>query len=137
MKVPKDLDEGQFLLNTLLLPKNLPFEGSCLVQIPQLKLEDLDLADHERFPHLATDTFMRRVFYKESGVTLLELVEWIHGFNKSGLLNLLWMPQYHRSNINLIVIKQLLTMVHDRCLWLSVAIPITDMMIHQITLLLH
>jgi len=52
-------------------------------------------------------------------------------------MNLLWVPHYHCSNVNLIVIKQLLTLVHDRCLWLSMPIPITGMLIHRITLLSH
>lgn len=116
VKVLKDPNEVQFLLNTPLLPKILPFEGPCLTRIPHLKLEDLDLANLERFPHRATDTFMRRVFCKESGVTTLEPMEWICKVNKSGLLNLLWVPQYHRAPINLTVIKQLLCLVHDGCL---------------------
>lgn len=71
-KVPKDPDEGKFMLNTLLLPDQITFEGSCLVHIPALKLEDWELVDTERFSHLATNTFVTRVFYKESGVTMLE-----------------------------------------------------------------
>ena len=89
LKVPKDPNVGQFLLNTPLLPENLTFEGLCLVRILHLKLEYWDLAGHKRFPHLATDTYMKSVFYKESGVTTLEPVEWICGVNQLGLLNLL------------------------------------------------
>lgn len=40
LKVPKDPNVGQFLLNTPLLPENLTFEGSRLAWIPHLKLED-------------------------------------------------------------------------------------------------
>jgi len=76
-----------------------------LAQIPHLKLKDWDLAYHEQFPHIAKEIFMKRVFYKESVVTPLELVEWICGVNKSGLLNLLWVPHYHHALINLTVIK--------------------------------
>lgn len=39
--------------------------------------------------------------------------------------------------ITLIVIKQLLCLVHNGCLWLGEPIPITDILIHRITLLLH
>jgi len=35
----------------------------------------------------------------------------------------------------MIMIKQLLCLVHDGCLWLDDLIPITDMLIHRITLL--
>ena len=93
--------------------------------------------DHKRFPHLATNNYMKRVFYKESSVIALEPVEWIHRVNQSGLLNLLWVPHYHRSNINIICIKKLLTLVHDGCLWLGAPIPITDILIHRIMLLQH
>ena len=33
--------------------------------------------------------------------------------------------------------QQLLTLVHDGCLWLGMPIPITDMLIHRITHLPH
>lgn len=105
VKVPKDLYVGQFLLNTPLLLENLTFEGPCLVWIPHLKLEDWDLVDYERFPHLAIENYMKRVFYKELSVIALEPMEWIRRVNQSGLLDLLWVPNYHYSNINLVVIK--------------------------------
>lgn len=88
-------------------------------------------------PHLAINTYMKSVLYKESSVTTLEPVEWIHKFNQSGLLNLFRVPHYHRSNINLIIIKQLMCLVHDECLRVSAPIPITDMLIHWIMLLPH
>ena len=47
------------------------------------------------------------------------------------------MPHYHHVPINLIVIKQLLCLVHDACLWMNEPIPITNMLIHRITLLPH
>lgn len=80
---------------------------------------------------------MKHVFYKESGVTTLEPVKWIRGVEKAGLLNLLWVLHYHCAPINLIFIKLLLCLVHDRFLWLGDLIPITDMLIHRITLLPH
>lgn len=75
LKVLKDLDARQLLLNTPLLPENLTFAGSRLAQIRHLKLEDWDLEDHEKFPHHYTNTYMKWVFYKESGVTAFELME--------------------------------------------------------------
>lgn len=56
---------------------------------------------------------------------------------KARFLNLLWVPHYHRAPINLIVIKQLLCLVHYGCQCLEDSIPITDMLIHMITLLPH
>lgn len=75
MKVPKDPDVGKFVLNTPLLLENITFEGPRLVQIPHLKMEDWDLVYHERFSHLEIENYMKRVFYKESSVTALFLVE--------------------------------------------------------------
>lgn len=77
------------------------------------------------------------VFYKESSVIALEPVEWIHGVNKAGFLNLPWVSHYHCTLINVIFIKKLLCLVHDACLWLGETIPITDRTIPRITLLLH
>lgn len=137
VKVIKDPDAAKFIINMPLLPENITFKGPRLARIPHLKMEDWDLADRERFPHLVMENYMKQVYYKESSVTALEPVEWIRRENQSGLLNLLWVPHYHRSNINIIYIKKLLTLVHDGCLWLSALIPITDMLIHQITFLPH
>lgn len=53
------------------------------------------------------------------------------------MLNLLWVPHYHRTPINTTCIRQLLTLVHDGCLWLGGPIPITNMLIHRITHLPH
>lgn len=62
MKVPKDLEEGKFILNTSLLPKKIMFEGPRLVRLPHIKLEDWDLANTKQFPHLDIDNFMHILF---------------------------------------------------------------------------
>ena len=64
-------------------------------------------------------------------------MEWIREANKSGLLNLLWVPHYHRSKINTTCIWKLLTLVHNGCLWIGMPIPITHILIHRITHLPH
>lgn len=69
MNALKDLDERKFILNTPLLLDQITFEGPRLVRILALKLEDWDLEDIERFPHLVTDTFVTHVLYQDSGVT--------------------------------------------------------------------
>lgn len=104
---------------------------------PHLELEDWELVDAEQFPHLETNTFMTCVFSKYSGVIALEPRKWIRGVEKAGLLNMLWVLHYNCAPITLIVIKQLLFLVHDGCLWLVELILITDMLIHKITLLPH
>ena len=85
------------------------------------------------FPHLATYQLMHRVFHKNTRVTVLELRKWLKGVDKLGLLNLLWVPHYNHAPITMIMIKQLLCLVHDGCLWLEELIPIIDMLIHKIT----
>lgn len=136
-KVPKEIDENKITLFTLLLIDKITFEGLCLAHVPHLKMEDWGLADTKRFPHLVTDTFMYHIFYKDIGVIVLEPRQWINGVDKARLLNLFWVPHYNHAPITLIVIKQWLFLVHDGCLWLEDPIPITNMLIHRITLLLH
>lgn len=88
-----------------LLPKQDPFEGPWLARVPLLKMEDWDLTDHAKFPHLAPDKYMRRVYYVESSVTALEMKEWVCGVEHSGLLNLPWLPHYHHTPINMICVR--------------------------------
>jgi len=133
VKVTKDPNSDKLSISTPLLPKKVPLEGLWLARILLLKMEDWDLADHARFPHLETDKYMKHVYYVKSGVTTLGTVEWICSVENSGLLNLLWVPHYHHTPINTICVRQLLTLVHDGCLWLGGHIPITDMIIHTIT----
>lgn len=84
VKVTKDSNVEKFVIYMPLLLENITFEGPRLAWVPLLKMEDWDLADHERFPHLMTNNYMKWVYYKDSDVTVLEPLEWIHGVNKSG-----------------------------------------------------
>jgi len=54
-----------------------------------LKLEDRDLADHEKFPHLATKQLVCRTIDTNMGMIALEPQKWLKGVDKVGLLNLL------------------------------------------------
>lgn len=76
---------------------------------------------------------MRHIIDTTIGMTALESRRWIRGVDKEGLLNLLWVPHYNHTPIILLVIKQLLCLVHDGCLWLEEPIPIADRLIHRIT----
>ena len=78
-------------------------------------MEDWDIVDRAKFPHLVMENYMKRVYYEETGMTVLEMEEWVYGVEQSGLLNLLWVPHYHRNPINTICICQMLTLVHDGC----------------------
>lgn len=73
-KVTKDPDTNKFTVSTPLLPEQVPFGGPQLAWIPLLKMEDWDLADHAKFPYLATDKYMWKVYYEEMGVTTLEMM---------------------------------------------------------------
>lgn len=88
-KVPKDLDKIKNSLQIPLLPNDVIFECTHLGQVPSLKFEDWDLADHEKFPHLEIVQLMKPKQNTTAGVTELEPRKWLCGVEKAGLLNLL------------------------------------------------
>lgn len=96
-------------------------------------MEDWDLGNHTKFPHLETHKYMQKTYFDDMGVTILEPMKWVSSVEQSRLLNLLLVPHYHRNPINMVCVCQLLTLVHDECLWLGEPIPITDMLIQRIT----
>lgn len=55
---------GKFMVPTPLLPEEVIFKGALLAHIPILKMEDWDLIDHEKFPHLATNKYMMKIYYQ-------------------------------------------------------------------------
>ena len=135
--VPKDIDESKTPWQTPLLLDEITFDGLRLAWVPILKLRDLDLVDHEKFPPLATEQLMCHMIDTNMGMTALEPRKWLRGVEKVGLLNLLWVSHYNRTPMTILVINQLLCLVHDGCLWLEELITITDMFIHCITCLLY
>lgn len=54
-KIPKDIDESKTPLQTPLLLDEIVFDGLRLTRVLLLKLEDWDLAGHEKFPHLGAE----------------------------------------------------------------------------------
>lgn len=129
----KDPDSSKFSIATPLLPSEVHFEGTLLARISMLKMEYLDLTDQDKFPHLATNQYMTHMYYEDKWVTKLEPVKWVCGVQLAGLLHMLFIPHFHHSNINKACVHQLLTLVHDGCLWLGEPITITNMLIHRIT----
>lgn len=83
VNITKDAYLGKFIISTSLLPEQVPFEGSWIVCFPLLRMEDWDLTDHTKFPYLAMDKYMKRVYYEETCVTMLETEEWVHGVKQS------------------------------------------------------
>jgi len=55
------------------------FEGALLAHIPVLKLKDLDVVDHEKLPHLATNKYMTKIYYEETRVKKLAPMQWVKG----------------------------------------------------------
>jgi len=104
-KVTKDPDADKFTISMPLLPEQVPFEGPWLARIPFLKMEDWDLVGYTKFPHLAIDKYMWRVYYEEIGVTMLEMEEWVCSVEQLRFLNLLWVPHYHLTPINMICVR--------------------------------
>lgn len=135
--MPKDIDESKTPLQTPLLSDDIVFDRPRLAQVPLLKLEDWDLVDHKKFPHLETKQLMCCIIDMNAGMIALELRRWLRGVDKAGFLNLLWVPHYNRTPMIVLVIKQLLCLVHDGCLWLEDLIPIMDKLIHGITRFLY
>lgn len=131
--MPKDIDESKVPLQAPLLPNEIVFEGLRLVWVPLLKLKDWELADHEKFPHLVIQQLMHHIINTSTRMNALEPRRWLRVVDKVGLLNLLWVSHYNRTLITVLVIKQLLFLVHDGCLWLEDPVPIIDRLIHRIT----
>lgn len=102
-------------------------------QVLVLKFEVWDLADHEKFPHLATTQLIHQNLDALAGMIELEPCKWLRGVEKARLLNLLLVLHYHRALVTIFVIRKLLCLVHDGCLWLEEPIPITDHLIYRIT----
>jgi len=71
-KVPKYIDESKTPLQTPLLSDKIVFDGPRLARVPLLKLADWDLADHEKFPHLATEQLMHRIIDTNTRMTGFE-----------------------------------------------------------------
>lgn len=130
-KIPKDLDATKSVLQTLLLPNGIVFEGSHLGYVPIMKFEYWDLKDNEKFPHLETESLMKQS--TEGPVITLELRKWLHSVEKAGLLHLLWIPHFNYVPITIFIIRQLLCLLHDGYLWLEE--PILNMWLSSIEFL--
>lgn len=132
-KVPKDINESKVTLHIPLMPDEIVFEGRNLGWVLLLKLEDQDLADTEKFLHLVREQIRHHIVHTTTRMNTLELQKWLRGVDKAGLLNLLWVSHYNHTPIIVLVIKQLLCLVHNGCLWLEEPIPITNRLILRIT----
>jgi len=136
-KVTKDLDSIKYKIFTPLLLEEVPIEGKLLAKAPNLCMEDWDLNDRNKYPQFEPIKCLQYVYYEEVGVTRVEPMKWVVRIQHIGLLNMLYVPHFGRSNINTICVRQLLELVHDRHFWLGDPILIDDMLIRRIIALLH
>lgn len=88
--IPKDLDAAKSMLQTLLLSDEIRFDGLSLGRVLSINFEYWDLMDSDKFPQLVADKLLPR--------------KWLLGVEKAGLLNLRWIPHYHRVAITIFVI---------------------------------
>jgi len=65
-----------------------------------LKMNNWDLADHEKFLQVVLNKYLAKIYYEETKVTLLEPMKCVVGVVKAGLLNILWVPHFSRMTIN-------------------------------------
>ena len=107
-KVSKDIDESKSSLETSLLLDDIVFEGAHLRRVSMLKFEDWDLVEHEKLPHSAMAKLMHQNINVSARMIELEPRKWLRGVEKVGLINLLWVPHYHRALVTIFFIKQLL-----------------------------
>lgn len=84
-KVTKNPNSGKFRISTPLLQDQVTFEGPKLAHMPMLKLEDWDIVDQEKFPHMVTHQYMTKIYYDDAGVTKLESTKWICSVEQSWL----------------------------------------------------
>jgi len=96
-----------------------------------MKFEDWDLADTEKFPHLETIKLMEQSM--EGAIMTLQPQEWLRKVEEARLLCLVSIPHFHRAPITILVIRQLLCLVHDGCLWINKPVPIMMELIHKIS----
>ena len=66
--------------------ENIPVEGEMFEKVPQLRMEDWDITDTDKFPKLALEIYLDHVQY-EGGIVRLEPKIWVLGLHKVGLLN--------------------------------------------------
>jgi hypothetical protein len=115
------------------MSKDVIEEGTLLGQIPNLKYQDYNLLDLEKFPQFQADRYMCRRIDPVMNAKTLALQEWIEKLPPPGLLNLLRIPHFACSPKLNAVVKVLLSCIYDGYLWLDRKIDVNVDVIHRIT----
>lgn len=108
-------------------------EGMLLGQISNLKYQDYNLLDPEKFPQFQADQYMCRRIELVTNIEVIAPQKWIEKLAHSGLLNLLCILHFARKPELNAVVKVLISCVHDRYLWLDRKIDVNMDIIHKIT----
>jgi len=98
-------------------------------------MEDWDLGDHEIFPQLEPKKLLKSIYYEDARVTRLDPLRWVARIECIKFLNMLYVPHFKHNIINTICVHQLLSLVHDGCLWMGGPIPIDKILVHRIIVL--
>ena len=115
------------------MSKDVANEGALLGQILNLKYEDYNLQDREKFPQFQADQYMCKRVDTITQAEVLAPQEWIEKLAPSGLLNLLRTPHFGQSLALNTVKKVLLSCVHDGYFWLDKKIDLNVDVFHCIT----
>ena len=114
------------------MSKDVKEEGSLLGHVNDLKYQDYNLLDHVKFPQFQVDQYMAMTVNPTTKVEALTPQAWIASLQPSGLLNLLQIPHFGRSNEINAAVKVLLSCIHGGHLWLDHGVDITIDLIHRI-----
>ena len=124
----------QFTISTPSLPLGVQLVGTMTGKIDWLKYADHDTSGRGKFPQFAPGTYLHFVKYDETRETLLEVKRWAAGLDQAGLLKMLDVPHFGRGTQVTVVVKQLLSLVHEGHLWIGdKKIPINGELIQRIT----
>ena len=104
-------------LQMSLVQVEVPLHGYMFGGFPLLKFDYHELSNLEAFSALAPELYLKWMMY--SNVPKFEPMPWACGLACSGILNFLHIPHSGCYNITGMVVRQLLTLVHDGCLWIQ------------------
>lgn len=108
-------------------------EDDLLANIPQLRYQDYNLQDPEKYPQFQEDQYMTRQIDPITQVEKIVPQEWISNLASSGLLKLMRIVHFSRNLEVNVVVKLFLCYVHDGYLWLEGKIDLNIYLIHRIT----
>jgi hypothetical protein len=117
--------KARYLVPLPPMSEDVEEEGLLLGHVNDLKYQDYNLLDHVKFPQLQVDQYMVMTVNPATKVEALTPQAWMASLQPSGLLNLLQILHFGRSNEIDAVVKILLSCVHGGHLWLDRRVDIT------------